>query len=95
MEQQKKIGVFLARFQPLHNAHLHVIKKALEECDRVVIMLGSSNKKSMLRNPYDFNLRYDLLKASLSDDMERIDIYELPQVRSSSIVSSLDQSGSS
>ena len=78
MEQQKKIGVFLARFQPLHNAHLHVIKTALEECDKVVIMLGSSNKKSMLRNPYDFNLRYDLLKASLSEDMERINIYELP-----------------
>ena len=75
-----KIGVFLARFQPLHNAHLYVIETALKECDEVVIMLGSSNKDSMLRNPFDFDLRYRLLRDSLEhvEDMERISIYELP-----------------
>ena len=78
--EQKKIGVFLARFQPLHNAHLYVIEKALKECDKVVIMLGSSNKNNMIRNPFDFNLRYNLLKDSLKNvkDMERINIFELP-----------------
>ena len=27
----KKVGVFLARMQPLHNAHLYLVKKACEE----------------------------------------------------------------
>ena len=64
----KKIGVFLARFQPIHNAHLYVIETALKECDHVAIMLGSSNKNNMPRNPFDFNLRYNLLMDSLKDN---------------------------
>ena len=42
VESQKtlKIGVFIARFQPLHKAHMYVIEKALKDCDKVVIMLG-------------------------------------------------------
>ena len=39
-----KVGIFLARMQPLHNAHLWLIDKALEENDKVLIVLGSENK---------------------------------------------------
>lgn len=76
----KKIGVFLARFQPIHNAHLYVIETALKECDHVAIMLGSSNKNNMPRNPFDFNLRYNLLMECLKDNkyLDKVTIYELP-----------------
>ena len=86
-EKTKKIGVFLARFQPLHNAHLYVIEKALQECDKLIIMLGSSNKKDMLRNPFSFELRKEMLKASLKnkEDLNRIEIYELPDWSQESI----------
>ena len=40
----KKVGVFLARMQPVHNAHLYLVNKALEESDKVLIVLGSENK---------------------------------------------------
>ena len=78
--ESKKIGVFLARFQPLHKAHIYVIQTALKECEKVIILMGSSNKESMLRNPFSFDIRYSLLRDSLnnSEDMERIEIYELP-----------------
>lgn len=49
----KKIGVFLAGMQPVHNAYLYMVNKALEESDKVLIVLGSENKVDMLRNPYD------------------------------------------
>lgn len=76
----KKIGVFIARFQPLHKAHVYVIEKALKECDKVVIMLGSSNKENMPRNPFNFRLRKELLSESLSNnhDMTKIQIYQFP-----------------
>lgn len=79
-EKQPKIGVFIARFQPLHKAHMYVIEKALQECDRVVIMLGSSNKDNMPRNPFNFRLRKELLSESLSNehDMTKIQIYQFP-----------------
>lgn len=51
-----------ARMQPLHNAHLRLIDKALEENDRVLVVLGSENKVDMLRNPYNINLRKKLLR---------------------------------
>ena len=75
-----KIGVFIARFQPLHKAHLHVIKQALKECDKLVIMLGSSNKENIPRNPFNFRLRKELLSESLSNehDMTRIQIFQFP-----------------
>ena len=57
-QNSAKIGVFIARFQPLHKAHMFVIEKALKECDKVVIMLGSSNKENMPRNPFNFRLIY-------------------------------------
>lgn len=75
-----KIGVFIARFQPLHKAHMYVIEKALKDCDKVVIMLGSSNKENMPRNPFNFRLRKELLSESLSNvhDMTKIQIYQFP-----------------
>lgn len=75
-----KVGVFIARFQPLHKAHLYVIKQALKECDKLVIMLGSSNKENIPRNPFNFRLRKELLSESLSNehDMTKIQIFQFP-----------------
>jgi len=80
MEKSQKIGVFIARFQPLHKAHMYVIEKALKESDKVVIMLGSSNKENMPRNPFNFRLRKELLSESLGNehDMTKIQIYQFP-----------------
>lgn len=79
-QKTQKIGVFIARFQPLHKAHLYVIEKALKDCDKLIIMLGSSNKENMPRNPFNFRLRKELLSESLSNehDMTRIQIYQFP-----------------
>lgn len=79
-DKPKKIGVFLARFQPLHNAHLYVIETALKECEHVAIMLGSSNKKNIPRNPFDYTLRHNLLMESLKENkyLDKVTIYELP-----------------
>lgn len=74
-----KYGVFLARMQPVHNAHLFTVHKALEECDKVLIVLGSENKVDMLRNPYDITLRETMLREALSDeDNKRVSIVTLP-----------------
>lgn len=75
----KNIGVFLARMQPLHNAHLYMVTKACEECDKVVIILGSENKKDMLRNPFSIETRKDMLLKSLDEEFSnKIEVYEIP-----------------
>jgi cytidyltransferase-related domain len=78
-KQPVKVGVFLARMQPVHNAHLWLVEKALEENDKVLIVLGSENKIDMLRNPYDIKLREQMLRECLTEaDNNKLDIMTLP-----------------
>lgn len=78
MEKVKKVGVFLARMQPLHSAHLYMINKALEENDKVLVVLGSENKVGTLRNPFDVSLRESMLRESFSKkENEKIKIVTL------------------
>lgn len=75
----EKAGVFLARMQPVHNAHLWLVEKALEECDKVLVVLGSENKVDMLRNPYDITLREKMLRECFDlEKNKKLSIVTLP-----------------
>ncbi len=75
----QKYGVFLARMQPVHNAHLWLVNKALDENDKVLIVLGSENKVDMLRNPYKIGLRKKMLRECLSKEQnKKLKIITLP-----------------
>ena len=65
----KKVGVVLARFQPIHNGHLELIKKAVSENEEVVIFIGSADKMNA-RNPIPYNLRKELVYKALSDTLK-------------------------
>lgn len=76
-------GAFLMRAQPLHKAHLNIIKRALAENDHVVVVLGSFNKWGTERNPFQGIARKRLLEEALADefdkyDLMRIKIVEMP-----------------
>ena len=58
-----KTGVILARFQPIHNGHLQLIKKACDENEQVLVIIGSIDKLSK-RNPIPWTIR-NLLKRRL------------------------------
>lgn len=64
----KKIGVFLSRMQPLHLGHIGMINKALSENDKVIILIGSTNKENTIRNPLGLNLRREILKETLEQE---------------------------
>ena len=79
----KKIGVFLSRMQPLHKGHMGMIDKALSENDKVIILIGSTNKEGTIRNPLGIELRREILQEALEEsytkeDLERIYIKNLP-----------------
>lgn len=74
-----KYGVFLARMQPVHNAHLFMVNNALKENDKVLIVLGSENKVDMIRNPYDIHLREQMLRECFDKEQnKKITIVTLP-----------------
>lgn len=59
--------VFIGRFQPLHNAHMATIKRALELAEKIVIFIGSADEPSTFKNPLSFTQREDILINALSD----------------------------
>ncbi len=78
----KKVGVFLSRMQPLHNAHLWMIENALKENDEILVIIGSANKCGQERNPFPIDLRKEIVSKSIEEYFEnqknRIKIIALP-----------------
>lgn len=67
-------NVILFRAQPFHNGHLHMIKRALmdakREGNKLFVFVGSADKSGTKRNPLPIDLRLDLIKGSLKDEIE-------------------------
>lgn len=76
----KKVGVFLARIQPIHNGHLSLIKKMISENDECLILIGSADKMNE-RNPIPGSFRKELLCQTLTDDKETCEYYNNGKIK--------------
>src|SRR5579862_5927631 len=61
MGKKYKIGLVIGRFQPFHNGHEFLIKSSLEFCDKIIIGIGSANKKNK-KNPWSANKRRHMIE---------------------------------
>lgn len=74
-----KIGLFIGRFQPFHNAHLEDIKIILKECDEVIIGIGSSQESNTKDNPFSYEERKGMIEAALkSNNIKNFEIFGIP-----------------
>jgi len=56
-----KIGVFIGRFQPVHNIHEKIINYSLSKYDKTIIIIGSSEASFSMRNPFDDSFRKKMI----------------------------------
>ena len=61
MNKKYKYGLYIGRFQPIHIGHESIIRKMLEECDQIIIAIGSAQESGTERNPFTFEQRADLI----------------------------------
>jgi bifunctional NMN adenylyltransferase/nudix hydrolase len=54
--------VLIGRFQPLHSAHLEIIKRATALTDQLVIIAGSAKQPRTYKNPFTFDERARMIK---------------------------------
>jgi len=54
--------VLIGRFQPLHSAHLEIIKRATALTDQLVVIVGSANQPRTYKNPFTFEERRAMIK---------------------------------
>lgn len=56
------LGLFVGRLQHIHAGHEHVINTALKVCDRLLILVGSSQLVGTERNPFNIGTRIDMIR---------------------------------
>ena len=79
-------SLIIGRFQPLHDGHLYLFKKALELVDVIEIGIGSSQIHNQPKNPFTYEERKLMIENSLKDEKipkSRFNIYPIPTISSS------------
>jgi nicotinamide-nucleotide adenylyltransferase len=61
------IALFIGRFQPFHNGHLHIIKDVSKKYEKIIIGIGSSQYSNTLENPFSADERKLMIKKSLDN----------------------------
>lgn len=65
-----KLGFVVGRFQHLHKQHVRMINTALDICDRVILMVGSSQESGTKRNPFNLYTRMNLIRDVFGHEIE-------------------------
>jgi bifunctional NMN adenylyltransferase/nudix hydrolase len=53
--------VYIGRFEPVHTAHVEIIKKAAALASTVIIIVGSADQPRTFKNPWNFTERKNML----------------------------------
>lgn len=71
----EEFAVVIGRFQPPHRGHIYLLKEARKLCQKVIVVVGSTNQARDTRNPWTFEERSQMLAHALgfatTHDMER------------------------
>ena len=60
-------GILIGRMQPVHNGHVEVIKRILEEVDEIVIGIGSAQLSHEVKDPFTAGERVLMMTQALAE----------------------------
>jgi nicotinamide-nucleotide adenylyltransferase len=82
-----KVALLIGRFQPFHLGHLRAIDYALERVDRLVLVIGSSQRSHEYRNPFTAGERMEMITEVLYNRklLGRVILAQLPDVENHSL----------
>lgn len=63
----KHPGLFLGRFQPLHNGHVHALKEILGKEEKLFVVIGSAQASYTPSNPFSAGERILMLQSVLEE----------------------------
>ena len=76
MSKKYDFLVLIGRFQPLHSAHLEIIKRATALTDHLVIITGSANQPRTYKNPFTSKERAAMIRNATAGLSINISINE-------------------
>ena len=76
---QKVRGILIGRMQPVHNGHMQVINKILQEVDEIIIGIGSAQLSHELKDPFTAGERVVMMSQALAEaDVDPSKYYIIP-----------------
>ena len=67
IDMDKVRGILIGRMQPVHNGHMEVIKRILEEVDEIVIGIGSAQLSHEVKDPFTAGERVLMMTQALAE----------------------------
>ena len=61
--------VYIGRFQPVHNAHVDIIRRAAAMAKQVVIVIGSAYQPRTYKNPFTADERAKMLRYAVTNNV--------------------------
>ena len=71
------VAVYVGRFQPFHNGHLALLRRALALAPQVVMVIGSAHQARTPKNPFSWHERAEMVRLALTPE-ERARVQFLP-----------------
>lgn len=65
--RKRTFGVYIGRFEPPHQAHLLVMREALESVQKLIVVIGSARAARNTKNPFTAEERQDIITAMLQE----------------------------
>jgi len=59
--------IFIGRFQPVHNAHIEIIRQAEKLAEKVVVVVGSAKHPRTVKNPWTAEERISMVQTALNE----------------------------
>ena len=74
------IGFYIGRFQPFHKGHQSIVQAMREQCEHIIIGLGSAQEEGTIKNPFGVELRTKMIYDSFrpNHNVRIIPIYDRP-----------------
>lgn len=66
--ERNHYAVFIGRFQPPHQTHIQIIKQALAESEKLILVIGSAKSAPNIKNPFTFDERDRMIRACLTSE---------------------------
>jgi len=79
INMDKVRGILIGRMQPVHNGHMEVIKKILNEVDEIIIGIGSAQLSHEIKDPFTAGERIVMMTQALAEiDIDPSRYYIIP-----------------
>jgi cytidyltransferase-like protein len=74
------VALIVGRFQHFHIGHRSLVENAYKLCDRVLILVGSTQESGTVRNPYLPSTRIDVIRGIYGNETDYLIVKELPDL---------------